>query len=174
MARTQGERLLTMEEPASRKAGGPDLAVYQYGPLRFTDAEDVYDRQVAFDHAVSLESPDERERFQAVARPLRDLLTQRWLLTEQAYARFNPASGSASITSDQFCRGSERRLSRTKLPDAEIDDVVNERAADEKLHQIPRYWAHTAPTAWPRSIRNWSARRSDRRTRTPTVGCARP
>jgi hypothetical protein len=172
MARTQGDRLSTMEEPASRKTGAPDLAVYQCGPLRFTDAEDVYDRHVAFDHAVSLENADERERFQAVARPLRDLLTQRWLLTEQAYALVNPASGSASITSVQFCRGSERRLSRTKQLDAEIDDVVNERAADEKLHRIPRYWAHTAPTAWPRSIRKLV--RTHVGSPTPIVGCARP
>ena len=43
-----------------------------------------------FDHAVSLENASQRERFEAVARVLRDLLTQRWLLTQQAHDRENP------------------------------------------------------------------------------------
>ncbi|MGB3552915.1 MAG: glycogen/starch/alpha-glucan phosphorylase [Candidatus Binatus sp.] len=50
---------------------------------------DSYDRHVVFDHAVSLEQASHRERFEAVARSLRDLLTQRWLLTEQTYESAN-------------------------------------------------------------------------------------
>jgi glycogen phosphorylase len=85
MARTPGERLTTMEKTAARKIGTQSVALYDCGPLRFVGSEDVYDRHVVFDHSVSLENASERERFEAVARALRDLLTQRWLLTEQTY-----------------------------------------------------------------------------------------
>ena len=89
MARTQGERPSTMESSASRKIGRRDIALYECGPLRFANADDIYDRRVVFDHAVSLEKASDRERFEGVARALRDLLTQRWLLTEQTYERAN-------------------------------------------------------------------------------------
>jgi glucan phosphorylase len=45
---------------------------------------------LVFDHAVEMANADDRERFEAVARTLRDLLTQRWLLTDQAYESQNP------------------------------------------------------------------------------------
>jgi glycogen phosphorylase len=89
MARTPGKRLAKMEIPTSLKAGAQSLAFYECGPLQFTNAEDIYDRRVVFDHAVSLEDASARVRFEAVAHALRDLLTQRWLLTEQTYERVN-------------------------------------------------------------------------------------
>src|SRR5271154_3990564 len=67
-----------------------DLALYECGPLHFRGTDDVYDRRLVFDHAVQIAKADDRERFEAVARTLRDLLTQRWLLTEQAYESENP------------------------------------------------------------------------------------
>jgi starch phosphorylase len=51
---------------------------------------DYYDRHLMFDHAVSLEDASQRERFEAVARSLRDLLTERWLLTQQTHDSANP------------------------------------------------------------------------------------
>lgn len=65
---------------------------FECGPFRFTDkaSHEIYDRHVVFDHVVPLEEADRRERFEGVARTLRDLLTQRWLLTEQTYDRENP------------------------------------------------------------------------------------
>ena len=48
------------------------------------------DRHLAFDHVVSAENASQRERFEALSRTLRDLLTQRWLLTQQTYERENP------------------------------------------------------------------------------------
>ncbi len=62
---------------------------YEGGPFRFTDTEH-YNRHLVFDHAVSPENASQRERFEAVAHVLRDLLTQRWLLTQQAHDRENP------------------------------------------------------------------------------------
>jgi starch phosphorylase len=69
-----------------------ELKQYECGRFRFADQKDVdsYDRHLVFDHAVSLEAADQRERFEAVARSLRDLLTQRWLLTQQTQDRANP------------------------------------------------------------------------------------
>ena len=77
-----------MENPVSKETDPRALARYECGKLRFTGT-DNYDRHVVFDHAVSMQDASERQRFEAVARALRDLLTQRWLLTEQTYQRTN-------------------------------------------------------------------------------------
>jgi starch phosphorylase len=68
------------------------LKQYECGPFRFSERgdPDYYDRHLVFDHAVLLEHANQRERFEAVARSLRDLLTQRWLLTQQTYDNKNP------------------------------------------------------------------------------------
>jgi starch phosphorylase len=65
------------------------LKQYACGPVRL-HAEDDYDRHLVFDHVVTLEDADQRERFEAVARSLRDLLSQRWLLTQKTQDRANP------------------------------------------------------------------------------------
>jgi glycogen phosphorylase len=49
-----------------------------------------YDRHLVFDHVVSLANASQRERFEAVARFLRDLLTERWLVTQETYDKENP------------------------------------------------------------------------------------
>lgn len=65
---------------------------YECGDIQFREesGSDGYDRHLVFDHAVSLEEASQRERFEAVARSLRDLLTQRWLLTQETHDRENP------------------------------------------------------------------------------------
>jgi starch phosphorylase len=64
------------------------LSQYEFG-LRFAD-RDYYDRHLIFDHAVPLQQADQRQRFEALARSLRDLLTQRWLLTQSTHDQQNP------------------------------------------------------------------------------------
>lgn len=68
------------------------LKQYECGPFSFSDREnlDYYDRHLVFDHVVTLENASQRERFEAAARSVRDLLTQRWLLTQQTHDRENP------------------------------------------------------------------------------------
>jgi starch phosphorylase len=68
------------------------LKQYENGALRFTDGAefDEYDRHLVFDHVVSKQDANQRERFEAVARSLRDLLAQRWLLTQQTHDKENP------------------------------------------------------------------------------------
>jgi starch phosphorylase len=63
------------------------LKQYECNGLRFTNtvARDAYDRHLVFDHLTSPEEASQRERFEAVARSLRDMLMQRWLLTRQTH-----------------------------------------------------------------------------------------
>src|SRR5262245_32905206 len=67
------------------------LERYCGGPVRLTGAGDaLYERPLMFG---SLTDPAEaglRQRYEAVARSVRDILAQRWHLTEQTYARENP------------------------------------------------------------------------------------
>src|SRR6266478_256654 len=53
-------------------------------------ADLLYERHLVFDNVVDSATADLRERFEAIARSVRDLLSQRWLNTEQTYARVNP------------------------------------------------------------------------------------
>jgi len=65
---------------------------YECGAIKLTEnaANDGYDRHVVFDQAISLKEASQRDRFEAVARSLRDLLTQRWLRTQETHDRENP------------------------------------------------------------------------------------
>jgi starch phosphorylase len=68
----------------------PDLLRrYECNGFRFPD-RDYYDRHVVFDHVVGIEVATQRERFEAVARTIRDVLAQRWIKTDQTYDRKNP------------------------------------------------------------------------------------
>src|SRR5260370_24546246 len=69
-----------------------NLKQYERGGFRFTDKEsnDSYDRHLVFDHVISVENASQRERFEAVARSLRDLLSHRWLLKQETHDRENP------------------------------------------------------------------------------------
>jgi starch phosphorylase len=67
------------------------LAQYGCGPIRFTgDADALYERHLLFDNVVAPAATGPRERFEAVARSVRDVLSQRWVLTDSTYDRQNP------------------------------------------------------------------------------------
>lgn len=84
----------TRAATASRgdETGRPDvLEQYECGPVQFSgDPNASYDRHLVFDHVVKPEDATPRERFEALARSLRDLLSQRWLKTRDTYDRENP------------------------------------------------------------------------------------
>jgi starch phosphorylase len=67
------------------------LRQYGVGSARFAGAPDaLYERHLMFDNVVELESSDSRERYEAAARAVRDILAERWLRTDETYARENP------------------------------------------------------------------------------------
>jgi starch phosphorylase len=79
----------------SPRAGAADLAKllrqYGCGPVRFTGTDNaLYERHLAFDHVIDPAAAGARERFEAVARSVRDVLAQRWVRTEETYERQNP------------------------------------------------------------------------------------
>jgi starch phosphorylase len=67
----------------------PDLA--EYGPVRFQgDPNALYDRHLLFDYAIDPDLATPRERYEAVARSLRDVLALRWLRTKKSHYKADP------------------------------------------------------------------------------------
>src|SRR5262245_62173190 len=67
------------------------LKQYECGPIEFAGtANAFYERHLVFDNVVDPGAVGPRERFEAVARSVRDILSQRWIGTENTYARENP------------------------------------------------------------------------------------
>jgi starch phosphorylase len=76
-----------MSSPKPLKDSGP-LERYGTGPIHFAGSETgLYDRHLLFDNVVAAESTDARDRFEAFARSGRDVLSQRWIQTQDTYAR---------------------------------------------------------------------------------------
>ena len=68
-------------------------AVQQYGcgPIKFAGTENaIYERHLVFDNVVDPAHADARMKFEALARGVRDILSQRWILTETTYQKINP------------------------------------------------------------------------------------
>ncbi len=106
--------------------------------FRFAD-RDYYDRHLVFDHVTSTEQADQRQRFEAMARSLRDLLTQRWLLTQAIHERANPKQ--VYYLSMEFLIG--RSLLNT-VTNMEVQSFV-----DEDLRSDPHQDWHQLQEAEP-------------------------
>src|SRR5947209_8546094 len=66
------------------------LEQYGCGPVRFAGTENsLYERHLLFDKVIDLDAASSRDRFEALARAVRDVLSQRWALTEKTYERAN-------------------------------------------------------------------------------------
>ena len=64
---------------------------YEDGPIDLAGTENaLYERHLVFDNVVDLATASPRERFEALARSVRDILSQRWIKTENTYAHENP------------------------------------------------------------------------------------
>ena len=67
------------------------LERYGCGPIRFSGTDEgLYERHLLFDDVVDPAEAGPREKFEAMARSVRDVLSQRWVRTEQTYKRANP------------------------------------------------------------------------------------
>src|SRR3954463_7136406 len=88
--------MIKTKSPNGLKAdGGDGLATlqkqYGCGPVQFSATEDaLYERHLIFDNIVNVSDVDPREQFEAFARSIRAVLSQRWVQTEATYAKENP------------------------------------------------------------------------------------
>jgi len=89
---------------------------YGCGPVRLAGTEAaLYERHLLFDNVIDPAAAGPRERYEAVARSVRDILSQRWVRTEQTYERQNPKrvhSGRTTCAVPESRAPSERRLAR--------------------------------------------------------------
>jgi starch phosphorylase len=77
----EGEKTATT---TSRLRDMTELERYGCGPIQFTGTNDaLYERHLLFDNVIDLATVGPRERYEAVARSVRAVLSQRWLRTEQ-------------------------------------------------------------------------------------------
>ncbi len=80
-----------MNEATDIVAGPNLLEQYGCGPIRFSGHQDaLYERHLLFDDVIDPVDAGARERFEAAARSVRDVLSQRWVQTERVYDRENP------------------------------------------------------------------------------------
>jgi len=64
---------------------------YGCGPVDLTGTADaLYERHLLFDNVADPAAAGTRERYEALARSVRDVLSQRWVRTEQTYESLNP------------------------------------------------------------------------------------
>src|SRR5215510_303616 len=99
---TKTEERMTFMETHTQSRGVPARAtesnelsklIEQYGcdPVQFTGTEDaLYERHLVFDNVLEATEIGAREHFEAVARSVRDVLSQRWIRTQETYERQDP------------------------------------------------------------------------------------
>jgi starch phosphorylase len=88
---TQANKMLFGTRSGGADAAADLLEQYGCGPVQFAGSADgLYERHLVFDGVLDPAAAGPRERFEAFARSVRDVLSQRWVRTEQAYERENP------------------------------------------------------------------------------------
>ena len=82
--------IISVDDKWTKTDGAKLLKQYGCGPIPFMGADGLYDRHLLFDNIKDLATVPARERYEAFARSVRDVLSQRWILTEKTYERNNP------------------------------------------------------------------------------------
>ncbi len=99
------------------------------GPIPFAGTDDAfYERHLVFDNVIELAAAGPRERFEAFARSVRDMLSQRWVHTDKTYERVNPKR--VYYLSMEFLIGRSLANNVTNLL---LDPVAQEAVKQEQL-----------------------------------------
>src|SRR5262249_57617703 len=84
-------RVITSSKPPEPDTISKPRSPLPFGPIALTGTKDsLYERHLIFDNVLDPTALGARERFEAIARSVRDLLSERWINTESTYNRENP------------------------------------------------------------------------------------
>src|SRR5262249_27265 len=102
---------------------------YGCGPVQFTGTDDaLYERHLIFDNVLEAAEIGARERFEAVAHSVRDILSQRWIQTEKTYECTDPKR--VYYLSMEFLIGRSLANNVTNLL---LDDITRKVIEEKKL-----------------------------------------
>ncbi len=102
---------------------------YGCGPVQFAGTDEaLYERHLIFDNVMEAADIGARERFEAVAHSMRDVLSQRWIRTEKTYERNDPKR--VYYLSMEFLIGRSLANNVTNLL---LDEVTRQLVQEKKL-----------------------------------------
>ena len=121
--------IISIEKKSNTTDGERLLHQYGCGPIPLMGADGLYDRHLLFDNINDLAATGARQRYEAFARSVRDVLSQRWILTEKTYERENPKR--AYYLSMEFLLGRSSANNVTNLLlDTFVAQIAKERNID--------------------------------------------
>ncbi len=120
--------VISIDEKWTKADGAKLLKQYGFGPIPFIGDDGLYDRHLLFDNIKDLASVAPRQRYEAFARSVRDVLSQRWILTEKTYERKNPKR--VYYVSMEFLLG---RSSANNVTNLLLDSFVAQTAKQKNI-----------------------------------------
>ncbi len=124
----RAKRIVPIETKTAQRDVAKLLKQYGCGPIQFAGADGLYERHLLFDNVRDLDAVRARERYEAFAHSVRDVLSQRWLLTEKTYERENPKR--VYYLSMEFLLGRSLANNVTNLM---LDPVVTQAVRQNKI-----------------------------------------
>jgi glycogen phosphorylase len=127
-------RSKTVTAPTSTEANlvATHLSRYAAGPIEFSGADTaLYERHLVFDNVADPAATGPRERFEALARSVRDILSQRWVHTESTYGREDPKR--VYYLSMEFLLGRSLANNVTNLM---LDPIANQAIKQQNLDWV--------------------------------------